>query len=210
MEPLRPSKVAISEWSPSEPRALSDSLKARGAVFFGHASSVPSNRARAWMGPLLDAQCVLHVPCDAGPEESAACQRAGITHLPTLVAGGQMAQGAYVPDLVDLVNATVPVARALGEQGAVLYGRDSCVWTRRQRAVLGLAGAAAVPYVDCADGGAGAARCRDAGVEAVPTWELRGARLPGYRPLSALKARLERDRPALEAQVREEGKQQKK
>lgn len=210
MEPLRPSKVSISEWAPSETQALCASLKAMGAVFFGHASSVPSNRARAWMGPLLDEKCVLHVPCDAGPEESAACQRAGITHLPTLVAGGQMAQGAYVPDLVDLVNATVPVARALGEQGAVLYGRDSCVWTRRQRAVLGLAGRAAVPFVDCADGGAGEARCRDAGVAAVPTWELRGVRLPGFRPLAALKALLEKDKPALEAQAREEAKQGKK
>jgi outer membrane protein assembly factor BamB len=61
-----------------------------GAVFFGHASSVPSNRARAWLGDLMSSKCVLHVPCDAGPEESAACQRAGITHLPAVVAGGQV------------------------------------------------------------------------------------------------------------------------
>ena len=207
-EPLRPSKVSIADWSPSEKATACASLAAMGAVFFGHASSVPSNRARAWLGDLMSSKCVLHVPCDAGPEESAACQRAGITHLPAVVAGGQVAPGAYVPDVVDLINNTIPVARALREQGAVLYGRDSCVWTRRQHAVLGLAGRAAVPYVDCADGGEGEKRCGEAGVDTVPTWVLRGVRLPGYRPVPALKALLEKDKPALEAQVREEAKQQ--
>ena len=197
--PIRPTPVSVASWTPEETSSLCSALRAMDAVFFGHATSVPSNRAKAWLGPLMSEQCVLHVPCDAGPEESSACQRAGISHLPTLIAGGQMAQGVYVPDVLDIVNAPIPVAAGLRGRGAVLYGRDSCVWTRRQRAVLGLPGRGGVEYVDCADGGGGAARCAAAGVAAVPTWELEGVKLPGYRPLAALKVLIEKDKVGLEA-----------
>ena len=145
-------------------------------------------RARADLAACLSRSSVLYLPCDAGAEESEACTRAGIRMTPTLIAGGERVPGAPLQEIVALTEAPKAVARKLALRGAELFGRDSCVWTRRQKAVLGREGLEKVAYVDCEDGGKGQKRCAALGVEAVPTWGLDAGSvlLPGYRPLAQL------------------------
>ena len=179
----------MDKWTPEQTSSLCSSLGSMGAVLFGaQRDGGHTARAQAELAACISRGDVLFVPCDAGAEESAACARAGIRMTPTLIAGGERAPGAALKEVAALAEAPRGVAQRLAARGAELFGRDSCVWTRRQKAVLGAAGAALVPYVDCEDGGAGAARCAALGVEAVPTWGVDGARvlLPGYRSLAAL------------------------
>jgi hypothetical protein len=193
-----------SQWSQERVDGLCSALGSMGAILFGAArDGGHTARAQADLAPCLARGSVLLVPCDAGAEEGAACARAGIRMTPTLIAGGERVPGAALSEVAALAEAPRGVARRLAARGAELFGRDSCVWTRRQKAVLGVAaGAAGVPYVDCEDGGAGAARCAALGVEAVPAWRVPGVAslLPGYRSLADLQALAVRDAAALAAE----------
>lgn len=177
---------SVAALAPGDASRLADQLRAMGAVLFTQAADEHSARALADLAPLVASGAVLHVACDAGPGEAAACTRAGVAITPTLAAGGERAEGyASLRSYLALADAPAPVAAALAARGARVYGRDGCVWTRRQKAVLGV-GAAAL-YVDC-DSAAGAPACEAAGVDAVPAWKLPGRALaPGYRPLGALR-----------------------
>lgn len=162
-----------------------------GAVLFGaDRDGGFTTRAKADLGPALANGSVLYVPCDRGAEEAEACTRAGVRITPTLVAGGESVPGATLKEVVDLISAPQAVANTLGGRGVELYGRDTCVWTRRQKAVLGVAGGEKVPYVNCEDGGEGEKRCAALGINAVPTWGFLGGKvlLPGYRTLAGLGA----------------------
>ena len=75
------------------------------------------------------------------------------------------APAPVVAKVLDSVDQTFDTLRS---RGAVLYGREGCVWTQRQRALLGPR-ADAVTYVNC---DAEARRCSAAGVLAVPAWGL--------------------------------------
>jgi hypothetical protein len=121
---------------------------------------------------------------------------------------GERVPGAALTEVAALAEAPRGVARALAARRAELFGRDSCVWTRRQRAVLGAAaGQAGLPYVDCEDGGAGEARCAALGVQAVPSWGVEGAAvlLPGYRSLAGLQELAARDVAALKKEAARSG-----
>lgn len=189
-----PAGVAdVSQLPDAERTALSASLRAMGAVLFGAPSDGGfTSRARADLAPFLDDGSVLFVACDAGPEGAAACERAGITTTPTLLtAGGAHIEGAVgLRALGAFADAPAAVATALSARGAVFYGRDSCVWTRRQKSALGVG--AKLLFVDCEDAARGAAKCRAAGVTAVPAWSLpshkNGELQPGFRSLDALRA----------------------
>lgn len=181
--------------------SLCASLGSMSAVLFGATRDAGHTaRAQKELAACLERGAVLFVPCDVGAEEAAACTRAGIRMTPTLIAGGERVPGAALTEVAALAEAPRGVARALAARRAELFGRDSCVWTRRQRAVLGAAaGAAGLPYVDCEDGGAGEARCAALGVQAVPSWGVEGAAvlLPGYRSLAGLQELAARDVAAL-------------
>ena len=180
----------MERWSSSQSEAFQVQLAAMKGILFGNDSDGGfTAQAKAELAPALASGALLYVRCDAGSEEAAICSRAGIRQTPTLIAGGERAEGwgdGGLRRVSELVEAPLQVSAQLQARGAVLYGRDSCVWTRRQRAVLG---AAPLLYVDCEEQGQGkgAEACAAAGISAVPTWELRGGKkLPGYRGLSAL------------------------
>lgn len=141
-----------------------------------------------------DRREVTYFACDLSEEHEDTCRRVGIEMTPTLGAGGCDTPGSQlrVTPLARLPPAAfaglrmpgqAPVAEVsrllthvdnmydtLRERGAELYGREGCVWTQRQRALIGPR-ADAVTYIDC---DREARRCADAGAVAVPAWRLRG------------------------------------
>jgi hypothetical protein len=196
VSPIPAGLTDVTQLPASEIAHISSSLRAMGAVLFGATSDGGfTTRARADLAPFLDDGSVLFVACDAGAEGAAACERAGITTTPTLLtAGGAHIEGAVgLRALGAFADAPAAVAAALSARGAHFYGRDSCVWTRRQKSALGVG--AALLYVDCEDAARGAAKCRAAGVTAVPAWSLpslgKGELQPGFRSVDALRAWLQ-------------------
>jgi len=183
------SQSAILNWKEKDRVQFFSGLKSMSAVLFGaDRDGGFSARARSELAPALENGAILYVPCDRGAEEAEACSRAGIRMTPTLIAGGESVPGATLKEIVDLTMAPEATAKALGARGFELYGRDSCVWTRRQKAVLGNYGAELIPYINCEDGGMGEKKCASLNIDAVPTWGAEGGRvlLPGYRNLSGL------------------------
>lgn len=76
------------------------------------------------------------------------------------------------------------LARHLAESGAVFYGASWCDHCAEQKALFGSA-AHRLPYVECSPGGhrtTQAPICREAGVEAYPTWVVEGQRVEGLLP----------------------------
>jgi hypothetical protein len=185
-----------------KPDRLCPALSSMSAVLFGAVrDGGHTQRAQTELAACLASGALLFVPCDAGGEESEACARAGIRMTPTLIAGGERVPGAPFKEVVALTVAPEGLGRRLASRGAELFGRDSCAWTRRQKAVLGAGGLPLVSYVDCEDGGAGAARCAALGVQAVPAWGLEGGSLllPGYRSFAGLQELCSKDSKALGA-----------
>ena len=108
---------------------------------------------------------------------------------------------AKTRDLLDLADG---VGDSLQRRDTTLFVRDGCGWCKRQLATLG-PNAAKVDIVRCeADGGEAARRrCADAGVGAVPAWQIGGnsTLLLGYQPLPALKQLVELDSAALKQYI---------
>lgn len=80
------------------------------------------------------------------------------------------------------------LARHLADSGAVFYGASWCEHCAEQKALFGGA-AHRLPYVECSPDGrrtAQAPPCRDAGVEAYPTWIVEGQRVEGLIPVERL------------------------
>ena len=199
------SQPALANWKEEDRTRFFRALKSMSAVLFGaDRDGGFSARAKHDLAPALENGSILYVPCDRGAEEAEACSRAGVRMTPTLVAGGESVPGATLKEIVDLTTAPEAVAKALGVRGFELYGRDSCVWTRRQKSVLGAFGADLIPYVNCEDGGEGEKKCASLNIDAVPAWGLEGGKvlLPGYRTLSGLS----RVSKMSTAALREEGK----
>jgi hypothetical protein len=185
-----PSGMTVSSMPPADAAALGREFRAMGAVLFGADDGGFTSKARADLAPLIEAGDILFVACDSGASEAAACSRARITMTPTLCAGSERAEGYKgLRDYATLADASSEVATGLSARGAFFFGRDSCVWTRRQKAVLG--SHAEKLYVDCDDTKkGGAAKCAAANVSAVPVWSVPGLSPPpepGFRPLGALK-----------------------
>jgi len=76
------------------------------------------------------------------------------------------------------------LARHLAESGAVFYGASWCEHCAEQKALF-RGSAHRLPYVECSPNGRGAAQaatCREAGVDAYPTWIVGERRLEGLVP----------------------------
>jgi hypothetical protein len=138
------------------------------------------------MGVFLGTE-ILYVPCDAGAQEEEICRKSRVQITPTLVIGGARFEGyRSVPQLREAMDIPANVARRLAERQAVVYGRESCVWTARQKLALG-PHFGKLEYVDCDSSISGKRRCASAGVSAVPAWSLDGSPpIAGYQPLPAL------------------------
>jgi uncharacterized membrane protein len=80
------------------------------------------------------------------------------------------------------------LARHLAESGAVFYGASWCDHCAEQKVLFGGA-AHRLPYVECSPDGRGTAQapsCRNAGVEAYPTWIIGGQHFEGLLPVERL------------------------
>lgn len=89
---------------------------------------------------------------------------------PSAFAGLRMPGHAPVSEAARLLRSVDDMYDTLRSRGAELYGREGCVWTQRQRALIGRR-ADAVAYIDCDKE---SRRCAEAGAVAVPAWRLRG------------------------------------
>lgn len=101
-------------------------------------------------------------------------------------------------------------AHALTKYGAVLYGADTCKYTQMQKNVLGEA-FSKIDYVQCdadkdENGKTKVKRCKDAKVQAYPTWYIAvpggegGQLLPGFQALSTLEGVVKKLRKMQRAQ----------
>jgi glutaredoxin len=166
--------------------ALGARLREYKAVMFGLDAGCPhtADMKRAW-GPSLGRD-MLYIACDAGAQNATLCERAGVSTTPTLVFGGVQFPG-FVPlrRVEELVDRADAVGRQLAARRATVFVRPDCVWSARQRAVLGPS-AALLDFVDCSTA---ERRCAEAGVRAVPAWRLGDQRAPlvhGFQPIPAL------------------------
>lgn len=122
--------------------------------------------------------------CDGTPEFTEVCRR--LPGTPYLVVGGSGLQGVQtlgaVHGFLESVEAT---AKKL--KGATMFGSEGCIWTQRQKLVLG-PHFEHIKYVQC--DGSGMEECRTKGVKSVPTWDFAGSGSlePGYMPLPRLRA----------------------
>lgn len=167
----------------------SAALRSVGAVLFA-GSDAESARVMQELREHTASGALVLVRCDADDSGRATCARSGVTSTPMFVTqGGVRVEGASLKDIDAALGAPRAVASALGMQGAVLYGREGCVWTRRQKAVLGLhLETPGIEYVQC-DTPQGSQRCAAAGIEGVPSWVVGGGpKRAGFLPLAALEA----------------------
>ena len=129
---------------------------------------------------------VKYIQCDGTDEEKQICSQVGIEATPTTIIAGQGYHGAQSRDVFEAaVQAPALIAEHLKGIGATLFGRDSCIWTVRQRAIFGRH-ADTVNYVRCDADAAQAAQCSAAGLEGVPAWKLNGKVHMGYMRLDQL------------------------
>ena len=138
-------------------------LASWGALLFA-----PPNSPPGVLSPFTGVPGVNTVHCETN---AAACESVGATTTtgPILVFANTRLP---LPDAeaVTALAPTLATLRAavggLASRGATLYGRNSCVWTRRQLATLG-PHSGRLPYVDCE---VEPGKC--GGVTAVPAWSL--------------------------------------
>lgn len=181
-------------------------LGAHGAALFGLLKGCPySDRMREewaeYLPPAASTQTasglapITFVPCDGGAQAEELCRAVGITMTPTLIFAGMSIKGYTSPAaMMDLVNLAPKVSGKLHARQTVLYGRDSCAWTGRQKKVLGLS-LSDITYVNCE---ADAKRCEAAGVAAVPAFSIDASPpIYGYRKLPELSGLAVADRSAL-------------
>ena len=187
-----PAGTSVSTMTPVEAAAFGSQLRAMGAVLFGASNDNGfTARAKADLEPLILSGDVMYVACDAGAAEAAACARANVAMTPTFAMGTERVEGySGLRSYALLADAPAYIAAILSARGARFYGRDGCVWTRRQKAVLGVH--ATSLYIDCDESGAagGAEKCKTANISAVPAWSVPGispSPEPGFRTLAALR-----------------------
>jgi thiol-disulfide isomerase/thioredoxin len=79
-------------------------------------------------------------------------------------------------------------AQCLKDEGVTYYGAFWCPNCQKQNAMFGKS-KEFVPYIECStpDGKGQVELCKDAGIEAYPTWEFPGGeRVTGVQPLEVL------------------------
>ena len=102
---------------------------------------------------------------------------------------GMMPAQNAPPAVKELSSAEqVALAEHLKATGATFYGAYWCPFCTLQRQMFGAAGAQALPYVECAEDGVGAAAgvCRSQGVNSYPSWKINGKVYTGLQSLTAL------------------------
>jgi glutaredoxin len=192
---------AEAELSTIDAPTVAARLRHHGAVLFGtSACAFTSLLRKTWEGKPWDALSGsasqgatsleasapwTYVPCDAGAQAAQLCSSAGVKMTPTIVFAGMSVKGYSVPTaLSDLSDIPVRVTHALAKRNTVLYGRESCVWTERQKRVLSRPEEGNITYVNCDEK---QRQCDAAGVIAVPAWSIEGsAPIFGYRKLQEL------------------------
>lgn len=190
---------------------LARKLQAHHAIVFGlNKGCKHTERLRAEWGSLIGPEAEIgFVPCDAGADFEALCHKVGLTMTPSWFYGGTAVRGYQTPQqIADLLQVPAGIADRLAGKKAVLYGRESCIWTARQKQVLGVH-MPSVTYVNCdetttsgSSGKSGAQQCAAAGVAAVPAWSIAGsAPIYGYRRMAELSALSHADTPALAAEA---------
>ncbi len=90
---------------------------------------------------------------------------------------------ALAPSTGDQLQLTEHLRRI----GAIFYGAWWCPACFRQKSLFGQQAGDRLPYVECDKTDQGRERCRQAGIEAYPTWELGDKRLQGVQTLDELK-----------------------
>jgi hypothetical protein len=102
-------------------------------------------------------------------EEWAAAEAEGVSPETTAVASAEFAQ-------------------CLTDKGMKFYGSQNCSWCQQEKSLFGDA-LQYITYVECVDEQTGGwtQECQEAGIEAVPTWQLPdGEMSPGFRTLEQL------------------------
>jgi len=105
-----------------------------------------------------------------------------------LVVAGEGYIGHTPPAILqEAVSMPAKALAALRAANAKLYGRDSCIWTKRQIAILGDDYEKYVQAVDCDED---PQKCAAEGIQGVPTWSFgsgtTSSKLPGFRFLGDL------------------------
>jgi hypothetical protein len=101
----------------------------------------------------------------------------------TWIIGGTALHGYKSPEeLQQFVEGVDKVAQHLQDTGAVMYGRDGCIWTQRQKLLFGPS-FHKVKYVQC---DVDPKSCAAAGVRGVPQWTVSGKTLFGYQTMDSL------------------------
>lgn len=90
---------------------------------------------------------------------------------------------ALVPSTGDQIQLTEHLRRI----GAIFYGAWWCPACFRQKSLFGQQAGDRLPYVECDKTDQGRELCREAGIEAYPTWVLGDRRLEGVQTLDELK-----------------------
>jgi hypothetical protein len=106
--------------------------------------------------------------------------------------GDSAQQPSSSPHVGEPLRASSPDQHALSDhlrrRGARFFGAWWCPACFQQKNLFGKEAGNSLPYVECDRSDAGRARCRAAGIQAFPTWELPGRpRLEGVQSLEELK-----------------------
>lgn len=184
----------------ADPATLAKRLEPFHAVQFGLDANCPhtADMKRAWQGHV--GKEIAYVACDASEAAMDLCSRVGLSRTPSLSFGGVMFPGFVpLPKVKELLDLADSVGEGLRARRATLFTRVGCGWCDRQTLLLGPL-APSVEVVNCSEGGAPAARCRAAGVGAVPAWRMGedAPLIPGYRVLPELRAMTLADREGLQ------------
>lgn len=85
-------------------------------------------------------------------------------------------------------QAEISLANHLKQVGAVFYGSYTCPHCHEQKQLFGKEAAKNLPYIECNPQGANPRPdlCQTAGVQAYPTWIVRGKTVTGTQPLEQL------------------------
>ena len=112
---------------------------------------------------------VVFVACDRSEEEAKMCASAQVERTPVTIIAGVAYEGVQdAESLAEAANFPHKVADELRARGAVLFGQDDCIWTVRQKVLFGDA-LKKLDYVACE---ATPEKCRDAGIDTLPTWDI--------------------------------------
>jgi glutaredoxin len=100
----------------------------------------------------------------------------------------QAAPGTPPPVTTTSSPAEVALVEHLNDMGAKYYGAYWCPHCHEQKQLFGQEAAAKIDYVECAADGVNAQveQCKAAGIQAFPSWEIKGEIYAGVRSLNEI------------------------